>query len=57
MDKVQVYYIFLLIVGFIGTLVGFVNVKDVEDLAKKVVTYFITLALSIPVAGRIFGWW
>ena len=57
MDNIQIYYICLNIIAFIFTLVGFVQAKDFEDFVKKIVTFFITIALAIPIAGRILGWW
>lgn len=57
MDNVQIYYICLTIVGFIATLVGLIAAKDFEDLVKKLVVFFISIALAVPVAGRIFRWW
>jgi hypothetical protein len=56
-DNVQIYYICLAIIGFIATLVGLIMAKDFEDLVKKLVTFFVSIALAVPVAGRIFRWW
>jgi hypothetical protein len=58
-DKVQVYYSFLLVIGFIYQLINFgvILAKDPEKGFPKAVEIIITYALTVPVAGRIFGWW
>jgi hypothetical protein len=59
MDKVQIYYLTMLVFGFIGAIYFGTQHPDkvVDTWGGRLAWYPVTLAVSLPMAGRIFGWW
>jgi hypothetical protein len=52
-DKVQIYYLVLITMGLT---LGFVP-KEGTSLAQRLVTSVLGFIMSLPMVGRIFGWW
>lgn len=58
MDKVQIYYTIGQAIYYIAALVmlGAVS-NDDGKFVKVVVQVVLTTLLSLPIMGRIYGWW
>lgn len=58
MDKVQIYYLALIIVNFLVTIYtgAFSPEKTISNL-DRLKAFPITVALGIPIIGRVFNWW
>lgn len=54
MDKVQIYYLATLI---LGTLINLGLHGRPKEGNHDFRIFFVAMLLSIPTAGRIFGWW
>ena len=60
MDKVQIYAVILL--AFTTTITAVKAGKAIErdsgiDFAKAALELILSVAMSLPLYGRIFGWW
>lgn len=53
LDKVQIYYMVLLSMGIALAL----SPKEGTSLSRSLASTGISLILSLPMVGRIFGWW
>ena len=55
MNKVQIYEIFMIM--FALFFAGLMDGKERLDKYHHWYDFFIALPFSLPIVGRIFGWW
>lgn len=59
MDKVQIYYTCLIVLGFIMMIVNTTAGNDSPATASRhlPLRWALSLIIGLPVLGRIYGWW
>jgi hypothetical protein len=60
MDKVQIYTVVMVGLNTLLSMILFgieIGYDEIEKAVSVFLTYMLSSLISLPIVGRIFGWW